>query len=275
VEAIEPVIRERQQRLSVTPEEFTVLVNADTVRLTQCIANLLANAAKFTPAGGDIAVSARVETGHVVVEVRDTGIGIAPDLLPRVFDLFVQGQKSLDRSEGGLGIGLSVCKQLIEMHGGQVLVSSDGVGRGATFALQLPIDGSDEDLRAPPVHLPDAVRRVLVVDDNRDAADSTAALLEIDGHQVKAVYTPEAALDQFERLQPDLVVLDIGLPGMSGYEVAQRMKAARPSIYVVALSGYGRPEDRQRAQAAGFDAHLVKPVDFEELRRLVQAGKPN
>jgi len=268
VEAVEPMIKEGHQRLSVTREGLSIFVHADKVRLTQCVVNLLTNAAKFTPANGDIRLNARVENGEAIIEVTDTGVGIAPDLLPRLFDLFVQGPTSLDRSEGGLGIGLSVCKQLVEMHGGHVTASSDGVGRGATFAIHLPLaDGAV--LPEPASEQSNAKRRVLVVDDNTDAADSMAALLEIHGHQVKAVYTAEAGLAQVELFEPDLVLLDIGLPRISGYEVAQRIKAAHPSIHVVALSGYGRPEDRQQAKAAGFDQHLVKPVDFDDLRKLM------
>jgi CheY-like chemotaxis protein len=182
----------------------------------------------------------------------------------------VQGQRSLDRSEGGLGIGLSVCKRLIEMHGGHVTGSSEGVGHGSTFAIHLPLakDEAAASREAAP-QASNAKRRILVVDDNKDAADSLAALLEMDGHDVKAVYTAEAGLEESDVQKPDLVLLDIGLPRMSGYEVVQRIKAAHPLMSVVALSGYGSTEDKQRAAAAGFDAHLVKPVDFDVLTRLM------
>jgi CheY-like chemotaxis protein len=197
-------------------------------------------------------------------------VGIATDLLPRIFDLFVQGQNSLDRSEGGLGIGLSVCKQLIEMHGGYVTASSNGPGRGSRFAIYLPLATDEAAPRISSIAaVSNAKRRVLVVDDNRDAADSLAALLDIEGHEVKAMYTAEAALEEFELLKPDLVLLDIGLPRISGYEVARRIKLSHPQLSVVALSGYGRPEDKQQALAAGFDAHLVKPVDFDTLKELM------
>jgi PAS domain S-box-containing protein len=269
VEAVEPMIREGHQRLSVTREGLSIFVHADKVRLTQCVVNLLTNAAKFTPANGEIRINSRIESGQAIVEVTDTGVGIAPELLPRLFDLFVQGPRSLDRSEGGLGIGLSVCKQLVEMHGGHVTAASDGVGHGARFAIRLPLAGNEAVVPEPTAQVSNAQRRVLVVDDNTDAADSMAALLQIHGHQVKAVYTAEAGLAEVELFKPDLVLLDIGLPRISGYEVAQRIKAAHPSIYVVALSGYGRPEDRQQAKAAGFDTHLVKPVDFDDLRKLM------
>jgi PAS domain S-box-containing protein len=269
VEAVEPLIKERHQRLSVTREGLSIFVNADKVRLTQCIANLLTNAAKFTPAHGDIRVNTRVAEGQAIIEVADTGEGIAADLLPKIFELFVQGQRSLDRSEGGLGIGLSVCKQLIEMHGGHVTGSSDGVGHGSTFSIHLPLAIDEQDSRGNTSEAINAKRRILIVDDNKDAADSMATLLAIDGHQVKAVYTPEEGLEEVDLLKPELVLLDIGLPRISGYEVVQRIKAAHPFISVVALSGYGRPEDKQRAAAAGFDAHLVKPVDFDALKQLI------
>ena len=272
VEAVEPMIKERLQRLSVTREGLSIFVHVDKARLTQCIANLLTNAAKFTPADGAIRVNSRIEDGHAIIEVQDTGIGIAADLMPRLFDLFVQGHRTLDRSEGGLGIGLSVCKQLIEMHGGHVTASSDGVGYGAAFAIHLPLAREEAASHESIAKAGSAKRRILVVDDNQDAADSLAALLEIEGHQVKAVYTAEEGLEEVERFKPDLVLLDIGLPRISGYEVVQRIKAAHSFIDVMALSGYGRPEDKQRAVAAGFDAHLVKPVNFDVLRELMNRG---
>jgi PAS domain S-box-containing protein len=272
VEAVEPLIKERHQRLSVTRQGLSIFVYADKARLTQCIANLLTNAAKFTPANGDIRVNSRVADGHAIIEVSDAGVGIAADLLPQLFDLFVQGQRSLDRSEGGLGIGLSVCKRLIEMHGGRVTGSSEGVGHGSTFAIHLPLLKEEAAvLRESAPQASNAKRRILVVDDNRDAADSLAALLEMDGHEVKAVYTGEAGLEEVDLRKPDLVLLDIGLPRISGYEVVQRIKTAHPLMSVVALSGYGSTQDKQRAAAAGFDAHLLKPVDFEVLRRLMDS----
>jgi PAS domain S-box-containing protein len=272
VEAVEPMIKERHQRLSVTRQGLSIFVDADKARVTQCIANLLTNATKFTPANGDIRVNSRVEDGHAIIEVTDTGVGIAADLLPQLFDSFVQGQRSLDRAEGGLGIGLSVCKRLIEMHGGHVTASSEGVGHGSTFAIHLSLAREEASSRESTPQASNAKRRILVVDDNKDAADSLAALLEMDGHEVKAVYTAEAGLEEVDLRKPDLVLLDIGLPRINGYEVVQRIKAAHPLISVVALSGYGTTEDKQRAAAAGFDAHLVKPADFDVLRQLMNRG---
>ncbi len=273
VEGVDPMIRERQQRLSLAQNGSSIFVHADKVRLTQCIANLLTNAAKFTPADGHIRVTSRIEADQAIIEVSDTGVGISADLLPQLFDMFVQGQKSLDRSEGGLGIGLSLCKQLIEMHGGHVTGSSEGIGRGATFAIYLPRASVEAAPRTSASAASDAQRRILIVDDNRDAADSLATLLEMDGNQVKAVYSAEAGIEEVNRLQPDLILLDIGLPRISGYEVVQRVKAAYPLISVVALSGYGRTEDKQRSEAAGFDAHVVKPVELEVLRQLINRSR--
>jgi PAS domain S-box-containing protein len=269
VEAVEPMIKEREQQLTVTTAGLSISVNADKVRLTQCIANILTNASKYTPAHGHIRVNPRVEGSGAVIEVSDNGVGIAADLVPKLFNLFVQGDRALDRSEGGLGIGLFVCKRLIEMHGGHVTVSSAGIGQGSTFAIHLPLAADETHPRVPALQSSNIKQRILVVDDNQDAADSLASLLELDGHEVKAVYTGHAGLEEVENLQPDLVLLDIGLPRISGYEIAQRIKSSHPSISVVALSGYGRSEDKQRAVAAGFDAHLLKPVDFEELRALL------
>lgn len=273
VEAIEPMFKERHQRLSVMRDGLSIFVNVDKVRLTQCVANLLTNAAKFTPNGGEIRVNSRVESGQAIIEVSDTGVGIAAELLPQLFDLFVQGQRPLDRSEGGLGIGLSVCKQLIEMHGGSVTGASSGVGHGATFSIYLPLAEEDAAPLGSKVEADVGKRLVLVVDDNQDAADSLAALLEIEGHRVKAVYTAEEGLEEVDLFKPDLVLLDIGLPRITGYEVVKRIKTAHPLIDVIALSGYGRAEDKQRAAAAGFDAHLVKPVDFDALNKLMNRRK--
>ena len=274
VEAVEPMIKERHQQLNVTRSGLSIFVNADKVRLTQCIANLLTNAAKFTPANGNIRVNSRVEDAHAIIEVSDSGVGIAAELLPKLFNVFVQGERSLDRSEGGLGVGLFVCKRLIEMQGGQVAVTSDGLGHGSTFALHLPLAEETADAAKSSSEPTTTKKRILVVDDNQDAADSVATLLELDGHQVRAVYTGEAGLSEIDVVKPDLVLLDIGLPGISGYEIVHRIKAVHPSIWVVALSGYGRLEDKQRAAAAGFDAHLVKPVAFDDLRELINRRWP-
>ena len=222
-------------------------MSADKVRLGQCIANVLVNAAKYTPDGGEIRIRPHVEGNTAVVEIADNGIGIAPEFLPRIFELFAQSERGLDRSQGGLGVGLTVCKQIVELHGGSVVASSPGVGHGSTFTIRLPLtEQAATEPRAAELQS-DSLLRVLIVDDNRDAADSLAMLLQFEGRQTLCVYSGEQALD--------------------GYEVARRLKAAAPGLQVIALSGYAQLEDRQRSAAAGFDAHLVKPIDLDALKR--------
>jgi CheY-like chemotaxis protein/anti-sigma regulatory factor (Ser/Thr protein kinase) len=234
--------------------------------LVQCLTNVLQNAVKFTNDGGEIQVALRDAGPDLELSVRDNGIGISPELLPRVFDLFVQSERTLDRSQGGLGIGLSVVKRLVEMHGGAVGVASEGQGRGTTFTIRLPRIEAPADV-AQPAAAVTARRRVLVVDDSADAADSLAMLLELDGHQVETAYSASAALDAAERLAPDVAFIDIGLPLMDGYEVARRLRASERcrTIRLVALTGYGQPDDRDEARRAGFDHHLVKPADWNEV----------
>jgi len=266
LEAVQPALLERRQRVKVVHTGEPLFVMADHARLVQCVSNLLGNAVKYSPVGGEIEVRAQGEDGWVAVEVADRGVGIPPQLLPKVFDLFVQAERSIDRAQGGLGIGLSVCRQLIEMHGGTITAESGGAGAGATFRIRLP-------LAAAPAHGQHAApcghvtpRRILVVDDNEDAANTLSLLLQLDGHATSAVYTASAALEQMTAFAPDIVLLDIGLPDLDGYEVARRIRAGGCRARIVALSGYGQPEDRQRSAAAGFDHHLVKPVEIAALR---------
>jgi CheY-like chemotaxis protein len=230
---------------------------------------VLVNAAEYTPDGGDICIRSYVDDRHVVVEIQDNGIGIAPEFLPHIFDLFAQAERGLDRAQGGLGVGLTVCKQIVEMHDGTVQASSPGWDRGATFSLRFPIAerATAGTTVAPPKA--DLLKRVLVVDDNRDAADSLAMLLQFEGRETQCAYSGEEALQGVAKFGPQLVLLDIGLPGLDGYEVARRLKAGSPQLRVIALSGYGQVEDRQRSAAAGFDAHLVKPVDLDALKRVL------
>jgi CheY-like chemotaxis protein len=203
--------------------------------------------------------------------VSDNGIGIAPDLLPRVFDLFVQGDRTLDRAHGGLGIGLSIVKRVLEMHGGTISAASAGTGGGSTFSLRLPLCEieSPSEARPPPPKPP--ARRILIVDDNEDAADSLKMVLGLDGHQVATAYNGEQALAQAQAFKPEVVLLDIGLPGLDGYEVARRLRELSnlASVQLVAVTGYGQDEDRQRAQTAGFAHHLVKPIEFPALQRIL------
>jgi CheY-like chemotaxis protein/anti-sigma regulatory factor (Ser/Thr protein kinase) len=243
----------------------------DFARLTQCVGNVLTNAIKYTEPCGEISVRTRADETHVFIEISDTGTGIAPDLLPRVFDLFVQSERTLDRSQGGLGIGLSVVKRLIGMHGGAVTVASSGPGQGATFTVRLPrIAAPAVDLPLSPAP-PTRQRRILVVDDNVDAADSLVMLLQLDGHDVEAAYGGAEAIEAVHRRQPQMVFLDIGLPEMDGYEVARRLRMhefATP-LRLIALTGYGQQEDVERSYAAGFNDHLVKPVSAEALEAIL------
>ena len=266
IETAEPLIRSKAHRLTVTQTLEPIFVSADKIRLGQCVANVLINAAKYTADGGDIYIRSYADGSAAVVEIADNGVGIAPEFLPRTFDLFAQATRGLDRSQGGLGVGLTVCKKIVEMHGGSVVASSPGSDRGATFTMRLPLTG--RPAATPPVTAPrpTSLLRVMIVDDNRDAADSLSMLLQFEGRRTLCAYSGEEALQEFGAFDPQLVLLDIGLPGLDGYEVARRLKAASPTIRVVALSGYGQLEDRQRSAAAGFDAHLVKPVDLDALK---------
>jgi CheY-like chemotaxis protein/anti-sigma regulatory factor (Ser/Thr protein kinase) len=270
IETAEPLIRSKGHRLTVSQMMGPIYVSADKVRLGQCIANVLVNAAKYTPDGGEICVRSYVDGREVAIEVADNGIGIAPEFLPRLFDLFAQAERGLDRSQGGLGVGLTVCKQIVEMHGGTVSASSAGWERGSTFTLRIPLaESSAMPAKVPVPARADALLRVMIVDDNRDAADSLAMLLQFEGRRTLCAYSGEQALQDFAPFDPQLVLLDIGLPGLDGYEVARRLKAIAPELRVIALSGYGQLEDRQRSAAAGFDAHLVKPVDLDALKRIL------
>jgi PAS domain S-box-containing protein len=275
LETVQSLMRIKNHRLTFAQTSERIYVNADKVRLEQCVANLLTNAAKYTEPGGDILVRSYAQGGEAVIEIIDTGIGIAADFLPRVFELFAQSDRSLDRSEGGLGIGLSVCKRLIEMHGGSVSCFSEGAGHGATFTIRLPLMQEPADWALPCAGAAEALQRVLIVDDNRDAADSLAMCLQIEGHQTKAVYSAESALEQVVAFRPKTVILDIGLPGMDGYEAARRIKAMVRSVRLIALSGYGQEQDKERSAAAGFDLHLIKPTDIDTLSKaLAMSARP-
>jgi PAS domain S-box-containing protein len=258
-----------QLHVVVDPEQ--VWLNGDATRLEQVLANLLSNAVKFTPAGGSITVEAGRAGADAVIRVRDTGVGIDPALLPKVFDLFVQGDTTLDRAKSGLGIGLALVQQVVRMHGGHVTARSEGAGRGSEFIVRLPASPDDT---APDAEPEDDRRRVgsslrvLVVDDQRDLADCVALLIEALGHQAEAVYDGAQALANSHAVRPDIMLVDIGMPGMTGYELARavRRDPALAGIRLVALTGYGREEDRARVLDAGFDLHLTKPVADTRLR---------
>ncbi len=277
VEASQPLIQEKGQILEVHFPEEPVRVTGDLTRLSQVVLNLLNNAAKYTPEGGRIRLTVERQEGEAVLRVRDTGMGIAADLLPKVFDLFTQGERSLDRPEGGLGIGLTLVKRLIELHGGTVQALSEGPGLGTEMVVRLSLLAGDLPADSSKNGEPgraSAARRVLVVDDNRDATETLALLLELWGHEVHSAFDGPSALAMAAEHRPEIVLLDIGLPGMTGYEVAQRLREV-PGLeraMLVAVTGYGQREDHRRTREAGFDHHLVKPVEPEKLRELIDSA---
>jgi len=251
-------------------------VRADRTRIEQVITNLVTNALKYTPPGGaiDIALEAHAGEGEAVLTVRDDGVGIAPDLMPRLFDIFVQGKVSLDRSQGGLGIGLSLVRSLVSLHGGGIDAASAGTGHGSVFTLRLPLlEQALADTPAAAPGSPGAARTapatVLLVEDNEDARRMLAAHLEASGWRVLEADNGIDGLALAHEARPELAILDIGLPGLDGYQLAARLRAdaATRPMRLIALTGYGQASDRERALEAGFDAHLVKPVKFDELGR--------
>lgn len=265
-------------RLELAPQP--VLVDADWNRVSQITSNLLQNAAKFTPPDGSVAIAVSTDSsrGHALIRVTDTGVGLAPKMLQRLFEPFAQADDTLDRSKGGLGLGLALVKQLAELHGGSVEARSEGAGSGAEFVVRLPLAASPAAADAGERDRPAAAaprRRVLVIEDNRDAADSLCALLELQGHEVALANDGPDGLAKAREFRPDVVLCDIGLPGMDGYQVARAVRAeeALTGTYLVALSGYARPEDLERAAAAGFDKHLAKPASAEALESVLAAGK--
>jgi PAS domain S-box-containing protein len=276
VEMASPLLEQRRHRLTVEVASDCV-VDGDAHRLAQVVANLLTNAAKYTEPGGRVEVRAAREGDAVVLRVRDDGIGIAPALLPRVFDLFTQGRRAMDRSEGGLGIGLALVRSLVEAHGGRVEAESAGLGCGSEFVVHLPArraGGAEAGAAtAPAVTSSPGARRILLVDDNADAAESLAALLRAVGHEVVVAPDGPRALAAVRDWRPDVAVLDLGLPVMDGFELAGRLRAAcAPRL--IALTGYGQPRDKARARAAGFAVHLVKPVDPATLLAAIAGDEP-
>ncbi len=275
LEAARPRLEERGHNVEVIVPETGLMIEADIDRLTQVVTNLLSNAAKYTPRGGRIEVLGGIEGGCARLVVRDTGTGIEPSLLPRLFDLF-QSERPSDRFEGGLGFGLAIVRSMVELHGGVVSAASAGPGRGATFTIRLPLADSAEP-EAPldeptEAQTPTRPLRVLVVDDNVDAAETLGALLTLMGHEPVVVYDGPQALRRVETFTPELSFLDIGLPELDGYELAERMRSVPrlSNAPLVALTAFGRDADKQRARAAGFDAHLVKPLSAEKLKAVIE-----
>lgn len=268
VTTVRPAIEARKHELISDIARIPMPLYVDPVRVEQIFGNLLCNAAKYTHEGGRITVRSFVQDGQAVFKVKDSGIGIPPEILPRVFELFTQADHSLDRAQGGLGIGLTVVRKLAEMHGGSVSVTSEGNGRGSEFTVRLPISDSPLEAQSPAKSVADTrPLRVLVVDDNVDMVRSISTLLALLGHTLSTAHDGPAALEAARKFKPDVILLDIGLPGLDGYRVAEalRREPAFAGVRLIAVSGYGQAEDRKRAEEAGFDLHLVKPVDRATL----------
>jgi PAS domain S-box-containing protein len=272
IEIVSPLLNERRHKLEVDLSERELVVDADSDRLTQVFTNLITNAAKYTDPGGIVRVTVAEQNGQARVDVRDNGTGIAPSLLPRVFDLFVQGAQQSDRAAGGLGLGLTLVRQFVELHGGSVEADSAGKGRGSNFTVRIPITEvrrlqSTGGIRPITYEVTKHTHRILLVDDNEDARTLLAEVLESVGHDVCSVGEPHEALQRVLTFKPDIAILDIGLPGMDGYELGEKIRALLPTAKprLIALTGYGQSNHRERSFAAGFDDHLVKPVDLRSL----------
>ncbi len=277
VEVVRPQVDARHHALEVDVAPGPLPVEADPARLEQILGNLLTNAAKYTPDGGRVALTARREGGEIVVEVADDGVGIAPEMLPRIFDPFIQVEQTIDRSQGGLGIGLTLVRRLVAMHGGEIAARSQGPGHGSTFTVRLPASARPLPARsepATPARDPSRTRpRLLVVDDSADTARAMARLLGAQGFEVRVAHDGREAVDAARAHRPDVILLDIGLPGKDGYEVAREVRRdpALAAAMLIAISGYGQDDARRRAVDAGFDHHLVKPVDYPALYALLDA----
>jgi CheY-like chemotaxis protein len=275
LDASRSVLDKKNLRLTSDFVPGPVPIFADGTRIEQVITNLLNNAAKFTPAGGQVTVSVHREGDSAVLRVLDNGSGIAPELLPRIFRLFEQGDRSLARSEGGMGIGLTLVQNLVRMHFGTVEANSEGLDRGSEFIVRLPmmpVVPAQSSKKAADLEAANEKKRVLVVEDNLDSAETLATMLDMMGHEARVANDGPTGIDVFARFKPSIVLLDIGLPGLSGFEVAERLRAdpAASSLKIIALTGYGSDSDRARSKTAGFDHHLVKPVDFEVLEKLLR-----
>jgi PAS domain S-box-containing protein len=275
VEGVLPLMERRAHRLRVALGAEGVSLEVDAARLEQTVVNLLSNAAKYTHPGGEIEVAVELQDAEALIRVRDNGIGISAGMLPRVFDLFSQGERALDRSDGGLGVGLAVARRVVEMHGGRIEARSDGAGRGSEFVVCLPLALAAQTAPAVAAPAPPAQprsQRVLVVEDNPDAAESLGMLVGVFGHRVDVADRAAAALELARARPPDAMLIDIGLPGMDGYELARRIRSdpALRGAVLIALTGYALEDDRRRALEVGFDYHLPKPVDPDALRELLE-----
>jgi signal transduction histidine kinase/ActR/RegA family two-component response regulator len=264
--------RRNDQQLEVQAQP--VWIEGDLVRMEQIVNNIVGNAVKYTPSGGSIRVWVTDEDGEAVLRVEDNGYGISSDLLPRVFDLFVQGERTLDRAQGGLGIGLTLVRRLVQLHGGTVSASSEGPGRGSIFTVRLPKINDPQHIETSPASefRNPCKRRVLIIEDNRDAREMFRIMLELSGHEVMEAEEGVCGLELLKAARPDVAVIDVGLPGLNGYEIARRFRTEPDSarVMLVALTGYGTPEARERSRQAGFDHHLIKPVNAEALEEIMR-----
>ena len=286
VETVAPLIGERGHELVVDPVDRRFAVYGDGIRLTQVLSNVLANAVKYTDPGGQIALSSRRRGRNVEIAVRDNGIGIAPEVLPRIFELFTQLDQRAERAQSGLGIGLALVKRLVEMHHGTVSAYSDGLGNGSTFTISLPLsiergaaevastERSSSDSQGELADVSRRGRKVLVADDNADALQSLAMLLELDGHEVYRAADGREACALAEQVRPEVMFLDIGMPHLDGLDVARHVRAAPwgKEVRLVALTGWGQESDRKHSREAGFDCHLTKPVEYEKLNAIITRG---
>ena len=275
IETVQPLIAGQTHELLIDIHDHTLEVEGDLTRLTQALSNLLNNAVKYTEAGGRINVSVRRDEDTVEIRVKDSGLGISPELLPRLFNLFTQAVTTTHRAQGGLGIGLALVRKLVEMHGGTVCAYSAGVNRGSEFVVRLPLLAKSARLWRPapaPAVARTQPRRILVADDNADSLESLAILLRCDGHEVYTAADGEEALQQAAACRPEIALLDIGMPKIDGVQVGRRIRAESwgQATTLIALTGWGQDTDRKRTQAAGFDAHLVKPLDISTLLPYLQ-----
>jgi signal transduction histidine kinase len=272
-ESARPSIEGRGHKLEIIVPEEPLWLDADPTRLEQVLANLLNNAAKYTDPGGRITIVAARDNEELVLQVRDNGIGIAPEMLPRLFNLFLQADRSLDRAQGGLGIGLTLVRRLVEMHDGTIEAASPGLGNGSEFTIRLPLlrEARVEASAIEPVKSPGQPVRILVVDDSKDTAESLALLLRLEGHEVRMAHDAPAALEIAQLFRPEVAILDIGLPKIDGYELGRRLRdqVKDGKILLIALTGYGQAADRRRSREVGFDHHVVKPVDPVALQELI------
>ena len=275
IETARPLLDSKHHTLSLDLPHEALRLEADAVRLAQVFSNLLINAAKYTDAYGRIQLSACQQDGEVVICVRDDGIGISPEMMPRLFVMFTQADGVKGRNEGGLGVGLALVRGIVALHGGTVHAHSRGLGCGSEFSVRLPFSEPAVEVRQPDARMDidrEVRKKILVVDDNRDAADTCAELLELSGHHVQTAYTGSEALDLAATFRPHAVVLDIGLPDLDGYSLAKHIRATTwgRQALLIAVTGWGQREDKRRALEAGFDHHLAKPVAAEALESALQ-----